>query len=237
MNTQSQICNVLWSQTSNELVSTHGYSHDWRDSNHSAFLFVHIPETMSDKPFTVALWRYGPTIERVGTLHGHSYRVLYLAMSPDVRERLFFYSPTYSSTLTLLAQGETIVSGAGDETLRFWKVRRRMSSMIEPGQKLTAPICRCSPSDIRVAAAHLVCRSTSSLKSDSFALSFRFCLHLPALAAFVRSFLVLPCHRSGCTHTSVPFALFRILRTLALCNSTHLIHAGQRIGDNDISLL
>ena len=32
---------------------------------------------------------------------GHHYRVLYLAMSPD---------------------GEAIVTGAGDETLRFWNV-------------------------------------------------------------------------------------------------------------------
>ncbi|KAF2583157.1 hypothetical protein F2Q68_00000456 [Brassica cretica] len=33
--------------------------------------------------------------------HGHSMRVLYLATSPD---------------------GQTIVTGAGDETLRFWNV-------------------------------------------------------------------------------------------------------------------
>ena len=35
------------------------------------------------------------------TLTGHTYRVLYLAGSPD---------------------GQTIVTGAGDETLRFWNV-------------------------------------------------------------------------------------------------------------------
>lgn len=35
----------------------------------------------------------------VASLTGHTSRVLYLAMSPD---------------------GETIVTGAGDETLRFW---------------------------------------------------------------------------------------------------------------------
>jgi len=34
-------------------------------------------------------------------LTGHTYRVLYLAMSPD---------------------GSTIVTGAGDETLRFWNI-------------------------------------------------------------------------------------------------------------------
>ena len=40
-------------------------------------------------------------MKKVATLTGHSLRVLYLAMSPD---------------------GENIVTGAGDETLRFWKV-------------------------------------------------------------------------------------------------------------------
>jgi cell division cycle 20-like protein 1 (cofactor of APC complex) len=40
-------------------------------------------------------------MKKVATLTGHTFRVLYLAMSPD---------------------GETIVTGAGDETLRFWKV-------------------------------------------------------------------------------------------------------------------
>lgn len=40
-------------------------------------------------------------MKKMATLTGHQYRVLYLAMSPD---------------------SETIVTGAGDETLRFWKV-------------------------------------------------------------------------------------------------------------------
>ena len=48
----------------------------------------------------VALWRY-PTMSRVATLTGHTTRVLYLAASPD---------------------GRSIVTGAGDETLRFWSV-------------------------------------------------------------------------------------------------------------------
>ena len=38
-------------------------------------------------------------MRKIQTLTGHTYRVLYLAMSPD---------------------GQTIVTGAGDETLRFW---------------------------------------------------------------------------------------------------------------------
>ena len=46
------------------------------------------------------VWKY-PSLVQVAKLTGHSYRVLYLAMSPD---------------------GEAIVTGAGDETLRFWNV-------------------------------------------------------------------------------------------------------------------
>ena len=48
----------------------------------------------------IIVWKY-PAMSKVVTLTGHTQRVLYLAMSPD---------------------GETIVTGAGDETLRFWKV-------------------------------------------------------------------------------------------------------------------
>ena len=40
-------------------------------------------------------------MEKISTLTGHTFRVLYLAMSPD---------------------GASIVTGAGDETLRFWNV-------------------------------------------------------------------------------------------------------------------
>jgi cell division cycle 20-like protein 1 (cofactor of APC complex) len=48
----------------------------------------------------IMVWKY-PSMKKVTTLTGHSMRVLYLAISPD---------------------GENIVTGAGDETLRFWKV-------------------------------------------------------------------------------------------------------------------
>ncbi len=58
-------------------------------------------------------------MKKIATLTGHGLRVLYLAMSPD---------------------GESIVTGAGDETLRFWKVfpaekkkeGERKMSMIDP---------------------------------------------------------------------------------------------------------
>jgi len=48
----------------------------------------------------IIVWKY-PNMSKVATLTGHSSRVLYLAVSPC---------------------GQTIVTGAGDETLRFWNV-------------------------------------------------------------------------------------------------------------------
>ncbi|KAI9619212.1 hypothetical protein H4Q26_011893 [Puccinia striiformis f. sp. tritici PST-130] len=69
------VCSLKWSKNSNELVSTHGFS----------------PGPIQNQ---VCLWKY-PSMQQIATLSGHTYRVLYLAMSPD---------------------GETIVTGAGDET-------------------------------------------------------------------------------------------------------------------------
>lgn len=46
------------------------------------------------------VWRC-PSMTKVATLTGHSSRVLYLSVSPD---------------------GQTVVTGAGDETLRFWNI-------------------------------------------------------------------------------------------------------------------
>lgn len=77
IDTGSQVCNLVWSKNVNEIVSTHGYSQN-----------------------QIIIWRY-PTMSKVATLTGHTFRVLYLAISPD---------------------GQTIVTGAGDETLRFWNV-------------------------------------------------------------------------------------------------------------------
>ena len=59
-------------------------------------------------------------MKRMATLTGHSYRVLYLAASPD---------------------GQTLVTGAGDETLRFWNVfppkvnAKKGISIIQPSLK------------------------------------------------------------------------------------------------------
>lgn len=86
VNTGSQVCNLAWSKHSSELVSTHGYSQN-----------------------QILVWKY-PSLTQVAKLTGHSYRVLYLALSPD---------------------GEAIVTGAGDETLRFWNVFSKARSQKE----------------------------------------------------------------------------------------------------------
>jgi cell division cycle 20-like protein 1 (cofactor of APC complex) len=91
VDTGSQVCNLIWSKNVNEIVSTHGYSLN-----------------------QVILWKY-PSMSKVTTLTGHTYRVLYLAISPD---------------------GQTIVTGAGDETLRFWNVFP--NSKLRSGSGLTS---------------------------------------------------------------------------------------------------
>ncbi|KAJ5712740.1 hypothetical protein N7493_009208 [Penicillium malachiteum] len=97
VDTGSQVCNLSWSKNSDEIISTHGYSQN-----------------------QIVIWKY-PRMEQVVSLTGHTFRVLYLAMSPD---------------------GQTVVTGAGDETLRFWKIfdkrstrdsRREVSRLAEWG--------------------------------------------------------------------------------------------------------
>jgi cell division cycle 20-like protein 1 (cofactor of APC complex) len=88
VNTESQVCNLMWSKSFNEVISTHGYCLN-----------------------QVIMWKY-PNMSKVATLTGHTRRVLYLAMSPD---------------------GRTIVTGAGDETLRFWDILPKSKSISVSG--------------------------------------------------------------------------------------------------------
>ncbi|CAD1809232.1 WD domain, G-beta repeat family protein [Candida parapsilosis] len=91
VDTGSQVCNLIWSKNSNELVSTHGYSRN-----------------------QIIVWKY-PSMQQIAQLTGHTYRVLYLSLSPD---------------------GETIVTGAGDETLRFWNVFEKNKNNDSPSSVL-----------------------------------------------------------------------------------------------------
>ncbi|KYK59666.1 WD40 repeat-like-containing domain protein [Drechmeria coniospora] len=95
IDTGSQVCNIAWSKNSNEIVSTHGYSQN-----------------------QIVVWKY-PSMTQVASLTGHTYRVLYLAMSPD---------------------GRVVVTGAGDETLRFWSVFGRRPGSREEGESGGGPL-------------------------------------------------------------------------------------------------
>ena len=77
IDTGSQVCNLVFSKTCNEFVSTHGFSLN-----------------------QIIVWKY-PSLKKVATLTGHKHRVLYLGISPD---------------------GQSIVTAAGDETMRFWNL-------------------------------------------------------------------------------------------------------------------
>lgn len=50
LDTGSQVCNLMWSTHSNEIVSTHGYSLN-----------------------QIAIWKY-PSLHKLATLTGHTYR-------------------------------------------------------------------------------------------------------------------------------------------------------------------
>jgi len=77
IDTNSQVCSIIWSKYDKEVISSHGFSQN-----------------------QLCVWKY-PSLVKVAELTGHKSRVLHMAQSPD---------------------GTTIVSAAGDETLRFWKV-------------------------------------------------------------------------------------------------------------------
>ena len=100
VDTGSQVCNLVWSKNVNEIVSTHGYSQN-----------------------QIVVWRY-PSMSKLTTLTGHTFRVLFLAISPD---------------------GQTIVTGAGDETLRFWNVFPGLKSQTSgAGDNTVATLARTS---------------------------------------------------------------------------------------------
>lgn len=75
--TDSQICNILFSKKEDEIITSHGFSNN-----------------------DIGIWKT-KGLKRTHSLLGHVSRVLHLAMSPC---------------------GNHIVSGAGDETLRFWNL-------------------------------------------------------------------------------------------------------------------
>ncbi|XP_077833188.1 fizzy-related protein homolog isoform X2 [Macaca mulatta] len=125
IDTGSQVCNLAWSKHANELVSTGDPASHQASGCMSCWPLACppglVPPIDRGAPSTlqvsthgysqnqILVWKY-PSLTQVAKLTGHSYRVLYLAMSPD---------------------GEAIVTGAGDETLRFWNVFSKTRSTKE----------------------------------------------------------------------------------------------------------
>lgn len=82
--TESQICNIAFSKLEDEIITTHGFSHN-----------------------EICVWKL-KGLKKMASLTGHTSRVLYLSMDP---------------------RGENIVTGAGDETLRFWNLGYSFSNV------------------------------------------------------------------------------------------------------------
>ena len=104
----------MWSKNVNEVVSTHGYSLN-----------------------QIIVWRY-PSMTKVATLTGHTYRVLYLAMSPD---------------------GQTIVTGAGDEVGRNHTRCRLYTDLFPPAPHLYFV---CFSRRYLLTSVHITCISVST---------------------------------------------------------------------------
>lgn len=96
--TGSQVCNIVWSKRTNDIISSHGYANNTLISSNQVIVWK--PDKM----------------RRVATLSGHTSRVLYMAMSND---------------------GTTVVTGAGDETLRFWDLFSSIDVRNDPEDRQT----------------------------------------------------------------------------------------------------
>ena len=98
--TQSQISSLVWNQEYKELVSGHGFANN-----------------------EISVWKY-PGMKKLADLHGHTNRVLNLALSPD----------------------ETAVASiAADESLRIWNLfPHRESGHVKTA---TESKCKTSPSE------------------------------------------------------------------------------------------
>lgn len=106
----SQVCNLVFSESSLELISSHGYSQNqvnlWSiDSDINNILnnsqFYEYEKDKTNLEIKKYNYEHNKLLSPTATLTGHLTRVLYLALSPD---------------------GSSIATAAGDETLRFWEV-------------------------------------------------------------------------------------------------------------------
>ncbi|CAH8364134.1 unnamed protein product [Eruca vesicaria subsp. sativa] len=104
--TSSQVCNLAWSKNVNELVNTHGYSQN-----------------------IIVVWKY-LTMTKLATLTGTRsvfcillfYQMDRFSLLSYLHNSYFFFIYLHLHQHTCLVCCQTIVTGAGDETLRFWNI-------------------------------------------------------------------------------------------------------------------
>ena len=89
--TESQICNIVFSKRDDEIITSHGFSNN-----------------------DICVWKT-KGLKKTHSLLGHLSRVLHLAISPC---------------------GNYVVSGAGDETLRFWNLNYPAKTDASPRKDL-----------------------------------------------------------------------------------------------------
>ncbi|CCW62606.1 unnamed protein product [Phytomonas sp. EM1] len=161
LNTQSQVCGVLWNHAGTELVSSHGFSKN-----------------------QLSIWKY-PSLRHVADLTGHTSRVLHLCLSPDGEtvasaagdETIRFwrcFSPgpaadaaptpnaTFSSTLSPSQRGGFRVGGAA-------RWAETTPSPLQPPLAATRISSRCCWSPVRTASgASLYTDPTTVLQQVGF---------------------------------------------------------------------
>jgi len=139
----SQVCNVAWSENTDEIVSTHGFSQnqivvwDTSASTSTSTSTSTTTSSISDAPLL------RPALP-IATLRGHTSRVLHLAVSPD---------------------GRSIATCAVDNTLRFWSVfpGKNAPLMLSIPPKTGLP----STKTVKTAAVKQQCSDSQSLTSSS----------------------------------------------------------------------
>lgn len=153
-----QVCNLAWSKHSNELVNKSFYHLKrlpFSSIFNFSFFLCRQVSTHGYSQNQILVWKY-PSLTQVAKLTGHSFRVLYLVstcssfdtqVSGDTQVPFdikvlsipklfpssnFFGQPRDCSKMFALKavspDGEAIVTGAGDETLRFWNVFNKARS-------------------------------------------------------------------------------------------------------------
>lgn len=172
----SQVCNLMWSKNVNEIVSTHGYSLN-----------------------QIIVWKY-PSMQPLATLTGHTYRVLYLALSPDGKARKSTaLPPTLQLTSSLRCGRPNHRHGRG----------RRNTALLERfpllcGQGLRAGFQALLPLRFRYSLAHTGRMRTNCTVLWPMAANNHYNFRSPGRFSFNQDPLSSDCHKPSVTDPHPP---------------------------------